>query len=63
MMKGDEVMKRTGILTFAIIFFLRIGPVWADATIESFITSSGFQGMGAFEGTAIKKYQGEKLWD
>jgi len=62
-MKGDEVMKRTGILTFAIIFFLGIGPVWADATIESFITSSGVQGMGAFEGTAVKKYQGEKLWD
>ena len=56
-------MKRTGIVTFAIIFFLGIGPVWADATIESFITSSGFKGMGAFEGTATKKYQGGKLWD
>ena len=56
-------MKLAGIVTFAIIFFLGNGLVWADATIESFITSSGFKGMGAFEGTATKKYQGGKLWD
>ena len=56
-------MKYKGIMAIAIILLLGNSPVWADATIDAFMTSSGFKGMGAFEGTATKKYQGEKLWD
>jgi hypothetical protein len=56
-------MKLTGILMLAAFIFLGNCPVWADATIESSIKSSGFKGMGAFEGTSTRKYQGEKMWD
>jgi hypothetical protein len=56
-------MKITGILFLAVFVFLGNCPVWADATVESSIKSSGFKGMGAFEGTTSRKYQGEKMWD
>ena len=56
-------MKITGILILAAFVFLGNCPVWADATVESSIKSSGFKGMGAFEGTTSRKYQGEKMWD
>jgi hypothetical protein len=56
-------MKIMGILILAVFVFLGNCPVWADATVESSIKSSGFKGMGAFEGTASRKYQGEKMWD
>ena len=46
------------------IFLLGVhGPAWGDATIESTIKSSGFKGMGAFEGATTKRYQGKKMWD
>lgn len=46
------------------IFLLGVqGPAWGDATIESTIKSSGFKGMGAFEGATTKRYQREKMWD
>jgi hypothetical protein len=56
-------MKLTGILMLVAFIFLGNCPVWADATVESSIKSSGFKGMGAFEGTTSRKYQGEKMWD
>jgi len=56
-------MKRAGIGMFAILLLLGNTPLWADATIEALIKSSGFKGMGAFEGTTTKKYQGEKMLD
>jgi hypothetical protein len=56
-------MKITGILILAFFVFFGNGPVWADATVESSIKSSGFKGMGAFEGTSSRRYQGEKMWD
>jgi len=56
-------MRRFGLL-IAGMFLLGIhGPAWGDATIESTIKSSGFKGMGAFEGATTKRYQGEKMWD
>ena len=56
-------MRRFGLL-IAGMFLLGIhGPAWGDATIESTIKSSGFKGMGAFEGATTKSYQGEKMWD
>lgn len=56
-------MKITGIFILAVFVFCGNGQVWADATIESSMKSSGFKGMGAFEGTTSRKYQGEKRWD
>jgi hypothetical protein len=56
-------MKITGILMLVAFVSLGNCPVWADATVESSIKSTGFQGMGAFEGTTSRKYQGEKMWD
>lgn len=56
-------MKITGILMLVAFVFFGNCPVWADATVESSIKSSGFKGMGAFEGTTSRKYQGEKMWD
>ena len=56
-------MRSIGLL-MAGIFLLGVhGPAWGDATIESTIKSSGFKGMGALEGAATKRYQGEKMWD
>ena len=46
-----------------LLSFWGTASAWADATIEPFIKSSGFKGMGAFEGAATKRYQGEKMWD
>jgi len=56
-------MKKTGLLIAGILFFGICGLAWADATIESTMKSGGFKGMGAFEGTATKRYQGKKMWD
>ena len=56
-------MKIIGIFILGVFVFLGNCPVWADATVESSIKSSGFKGMGAFEGTTSRKYQGEKMWD
>jgi hypothetical protein len=56
-------MKIMGIFILAIFVFFGNCLVWADATVESTIKSSGFKGMGAFEGTSSRKYQGEKMWD
>ncbi len=56
-------MKITGILMLVAFVFFGNCPVWADATVESSIKSSGFKGMGAFEGATSRKYQGEKMWD
>ena len=56
-------MKRMGILVAAILWLLGSAWAWADATVESSVKSSGFKGMGAFEGTSTKRYQGEKMWD
>jgi hypothetical protein len=54
-------MKRVGM--FAFFFLLGISTVWADATIEAIIKSSGFKGLGSFEGRTTKKIQGEKMWE
>ena len=56
-------MKIAGILMLGIFVFFGNCPVWADATVESSIKSTGFKGMGAFEGASSRKYQGEKMWD
>jgi len=56
-------MKRIGFMGVAVVWFLGSALAWADATIESTVKSSGFKGMGAFEGAATKRYQGEKMWD
>lgn len=56
-------MKRIAILILGILLVGVSSLAWGDATIESTIKSSGFKGMGAFEGTATKRYQGEKMWD
>lgn len=56
-------MKIAGILLLGVFVFLGNCPVWADATVESSIKSSGFKGMGAFEGAGFRRYQGEKMWN
>ncbi len=56
-------MKIAGILMLGIFVCFGNCPVWADATVESSIKSTGFKGMGAFEGTSSRKYQGQKMWD
>ena len=56
-------MKIAGILMLGVFVFFGNCPVWADATVESSIKSTGFKGMGAFEGASSRKYQGEKMWD
>jgi len=56
-------MKIMGMAVLLVLFLFGNGSAWADATIESSVKSSGFKGMGAFEGAATKRYQGEKMWD
>ena len=56
-------MKIMGMAFILVLFLLGNGSAWADATIESSVKSSGYKGMGAFEGTITKRYQGEKMWD
>ncbi len=55
-------MKRAAFLVFGFFLFVATGTVWADATIESTVKTSGIKGMGASEGTLVKRYQGEKMW-
>ena len=56
-------MKIIGILMLVGFVFFANCPAWADSTVESSTKSSGFKGMGAFEATSSRKYQGEKMWD
>jgi hypothetical protein len=56
-------MRRIGLLITGMFLLGVHGPAWGDATIESSLRSSGFKGMGAFEGATTKRYQGEKMWD
>ena len=56
-------MKRFGILILGIYLTWGILPAWGDVTIESTHKSSGFKGMGASEGTTVKRYQVDKVWN
>ena len=56
-------MKTMGTAVLLVLFLFGNGSAWADATIESSVKSSGFKGVGAFEGATTRKYQGEKMWD
>ncbi len=56
-------MKKIGIMFVAIVLLWGSALAWGDATVESSIKSSGFKGMGAFEGATTKRYHGEKMWD
>jgi hypothetical protein len=56
-------MKRVMIPAIMICFGLGATFAWGDATIESTFKTGGFKGMGASEGTTVRRYQGEKMWE
>ena len=47
------------------VFFLLCGAglAWGGATIETTFKSGGVKGMGAAEGTTVRRYLGEKMWE
>ena len=56
-------MKRLNYLLLGIYLLLGMGSAWGDATIESTFKTSGIKGAGAAEGSLVRRYQGEKMWD
>ena len=56
-------MRKVGIIVLGLTFLLIYGLAWGDATIESTVKTGGIKGMGASEGTLIKRYQGDKKWE
>ena len=56
-------MKRFSILVLGIFLLLWVCPAWGDATIESTFKTGGIKGMGASEGTSIRRFQDEKMSD
>jgi hypothetical protein len=53
-------MRYIVIIVMGIFLLLGNSPAFGDATIESMVKIGGFKGMGASEGTVIKRYQGDK---
>jgi hypothetical protein len=56
-------MRRITIIILGFTLLLVNGLAWGDATIESTVKTGGIKGMGASEGTLIKRYQGDKEWE
>jgi hypothetical protein len=56
-------MRKAGIIVLGIAFLLIYGLAWGDATIESKVKTGGIKGIGASEGTLIKRYQVDKKWE
>ncbi len=56
-------MKRAVILIFALAPFLLVAQAWSDSTVESAVKTGGFKGMGASEGTVVKRVHGDKMWE
>jgi len=54
-------MRHIAIMVMGISLFLVNTLAWGDATIESIMKTDGFKGMGASEGTVIKRYQGDRM--
>lgn len=54
-------MRHLAILFVGISLFLLNNLAWGDAKIESMVKTGGFKGMGASEGTEIKRYQGDRM--
>jgi hypothetical protein len=56
-------MRRIAMIVLGASLLLVNGAAWGDATIESTVKTGGIKGMGASEGTLIKRYQGDKMWE
>lgn len=56
-------MKKCIVALMGIYFLLNVIPAWGDATIETTVKIGGIKGMGASEGTQIRSYQGERMWE
>ena len=56
-------MRSLGIIVLGVLFLLGNGLAWGDSTIESMVKTGGIKGMGASEGTLIKRYQKDKKWE
>lgn len=56
-------MRRITIIVLGFTLLLVNGLAWGDATIESTVKTGGIKGMGASEGTLLKRYQGDKKWE
>ena len=56
-------MRRITIIVLGFTLLLANGLAWGDATIESTVKTGGIKGMGASEGTLIKRYQRDKKWE
>ncbi|HLA26957.1 MAG TPA: hypothetical protein VJZ49_03585 [Syntrophales bacterium] len=46
-----------------VVMISSVTPSFGDATIETTFKTSGVQGMGTSEVTAVKRYQGDKRWE
>jgi len=44
-----------------IYLFWGVHPVWGDASIETVFKTGGIKGMGASEGTSVRRFQGNKM--
>ncbi len=55
-------MKRA-ITLMALVSLLAVGQAWGDSTLESAVKTGGFKGMGASEGTVVKRVHGDKMWE
>ena len=53
-------MRKVSIIVLGFTFLLTYGLAWGDATIESTVKTGGIKGMGASEGTLVKRYQGDR---
>jgi hypothetical protein len=56
------MIKRCSLLGLLCIFICA-SSAWGDAAIESFTKFGGFKGNGAYEGTSITKFKGDKKSD
>ena len=56
-------MRKAGIIVLGLAFLLIYSLAWGDATIESKVKTGGIKGIGASEGTLIKRYQVDKKWE
>jgi hypothetical protein len=61
--EGRNRMRNLGIILLGVFFLLIDSSAWGDSTIESTVKTGGIKGMGASEGTLIKRYQKDKKWE
>jgi len=56
-------MKKAIWLLAVVYVLIGASTVWSDATIETILSSGGLKGMGATEGSQIRRYQDEKMYE